>query len=79
MTWENTIRPRRKASRRATLHQQRIDTAETSKKRLSAACQWLIAEAWQSDQVDDAFEYVMTRVHELRKGASGNDRTDNAA
>ncbi len=78
MTWENGLRERRRARRRQQAHEQRIADAPTSKKRLSAACQWLISEAWLAGTVDDALQHVLTYVHELRKGA-GHDRADDAA
>ncbi len=78
MTWENGVRERRKARRRADLHEQRIANAPTSKKRLSAACQWLISEAWLAGRVDDAVQHVLDLIHELRKGAD-DDRADSAA
>lgn len=78
MTWENAKRDRAKAKRRRGWHEQRIAQAPTQKQKLSAACQWLISEAWLSDVLDDALGYVMTYVHELRKEAQ-HDRHDHAA
>lgn len=78
MTWANSVRERRKARRRADWHQGRIDTADTAKKRLLAACNWLVSEAWKAGRTDDVFEYVITKVHDLREGA-GDDRSDDYA
>lgn len=78
MTWENTKRARSKARRRHDYHQQRITDAGTQKQKLSAACQWLISEAWLAGNLDDAHTYVMTYINELREEAH-DDRHDHAA
>lgn len=79
MTWANTTRTDRKARRRRKWHEDRIDHAGTEKRKLSAACDWLVSEAWQAGRVAEVLEYVLTKVHELREEKSHHDRDDNAA
>lgn len=78
MTWENAKRARAKARRRQDWHEQRIADAATQKQKLSAACQWLISEAWLAGVLEDAHTYVMAYINELREEAR-NDRNDHAA
>jgi hypothetical protein len=77
VTWINTKRARRKARRSSEYHLRRIQTAETSRQKLSAACGWLISEAWQAGRVAEVHGWVIDKVHELRKEASKRD--DHAA
>jgi hypothetical protein len=70
VTWENTKRVKAKARRRRDLHESRIAAAPTQKQKLSAACQWLISEAWRADSINDAVAYVLAYVHELREEES---------
>lgn len=66
MTWSNTKRAKRRAQNRRDWHQQRIDNAATGKQQLLAACAWLVSEAWQAGLITETFEYVMTKVHDIR-------------
>ncbi|GIM88728.1 hypothetical protein [Paractinoplanes toevensis] len=77
MTWENTLRERRRAKRRKDHHEQVIAKADTSRKKLSAACGWLITEAWQAGRIAEVHAWVLEKVHEIRKEA--NRRDSNAA
>jgi hypothetical protein len=52
--------------RRRAHFQKRVDDADTSKGRLSAACQWLMAEAWASEQVPQATDAVLAEVRRIR-------------
>ena len=70
MTWTNTKRARDKAKRRRDHHDLRIAQADTSRKKLSAACGALISEAWQADRITEIHDWVMQKVHELRKEAT---------
>ncbi len=79
MTWENTARARRRAKRQADWHQTRIDAAPTSKKRLSAACQWLVSEAWRTDQLHQVLDQVLDMIHQLRAKEARHDRDDHNA
>ncbi len=77
MTWANTKRVRVKQGRRAAWHQQRIAEAGSEKRALSAACQWLISEAWLAGCLPDALDHVLTYIDQLRKEARHDD--DNGA
>jgi hypothetical protein len=79
VTWENTTRQRRKAGRRQAWHEQRIASAPTEKQQVWAACGWLISEAWRAGRLDDALDWVLTKVHEIREEEQTNDRDDYAA
>lgn len=79
MTWANTIRAKAKAKRRSDWHQTRIDDARTGKARLWAACSWLVSEAIKSGRLDEAFEHVITKVHDIRQEEIDDDRNDYAA
>lgn len=78
MTWENSKRVRKKSKNRERWHADRIAEADTKKVKLSAACQWLISEAWRAGVLDDALNYVMTYINELREEDT-NDRDNHAA
>lgn len=67
MTWTNTLRQRRETRRRTDYHEERIASADTTKKKLSAACQWLISEAWAAGLVDEVHHWVVEKVHDVRK------------
>jgi hypothetical protein len=79
VSWANTTRQKRKAKRRADWHQVRIDTSPTEKQRLYAACAWLVSEAWRAGLLDEAFEHVMTKVHDIREKEANDDSHDYAA
>lgn len=79
MTWENTTRRRRLARRRSDYHQQRIKESDTTKQKLSAACQWLISEAWSAGLVEEVHQWVLQKVHDVRKEEQHHDRDDHAA
>nr|WP_221374431.1 hypothetical protein [Actinoplanes polyasparticus] len=76
MTWTNTKRARSKAERRRDHHEDRIKTADTSRKKLSAACGWLIAEAWQAGLTAEIHAWVLEKVHELRKEATNREHAE---
>ncbi len=78
MTWENTKRITVKARKRSTWHQTRMDAEPTQKRKLSAACQWLISEAWQANQLDHALDHVLTFIDQIRK-ENRHDRDDHGA
>lgn len=73
MTWANTKRVKRRAQRRADWHQSRIDTASTQRQRVWAACAWLVSEAWRAGLLDEVFEHVMTKVHDIREKEANHD------
>ncbi|GAA0494595.1 hypothetical protein Ade02nite_20040 [Paractinoplanes deccanensis] len=73
MTWTNTKRVRRELRRRSDYHQERMAQAATSKQRLSAACQWLISEAWQAGRVAYAEQLVLEAINRIRKEANHHD------
>jgi hypothetical protein len=78
VTWENTTRSARKAKRRADWHQSRVDDAPTGKARLWAACSWLVSEAIKAGRLDDAFEHVINKVHDIREEEASHDRADHS-
>jgi hypothetical protein len=74
VTWENTSRRQRKARNRQTHHEARIGQAATDRQKLWAACGWLVSEAWKAGLLDDAIEWVLTKVHEIREEGTRDDR-----
>ncbi|MFI5895605.1 hypothetical protein ACIA5D_36475 [Actinoplanes sp. NPDC051513] len=76
MTWENTKRASRKAERRRLWHEARIAAAATPKQKAWAACGWLISEAWRAGRLDDALDWVLVKVHELREEERNDDDRD---
>lgn len=80
MSWTNTKRARRKAENRRTHHEEQIAGATTQRHKLWAACSWLVVEAWQADLLDEALDWVLGKVHEIRaKEATSDDEYDYAA
>ncbi|GAA0528974.1 hypothetical protein GCM10010172_07000 [Paractinoplanes ferrugineus] len=77
MSWENTVRERRRGRRRKDHYEGKIAGADSSRKKLSAACDWLITEAWEAGIVGEIHGWVIDKVHEIRKEA--NRRDGNAA
>lgn len=67
MTWENTKRVKRKAENRRRHHEQQIAVAATPRHQLWAACAWLVSEAWKAGAIDEAIEWVLRKVHEIRE------------
>jgi hypothetical protein len=73
VTWANTKRTSRKADNRRRHHEDQISRARTPRQRLWAACSWLVVEAWKAGVLDEAFELVLTKVHEIREKEAGDD------
>lgn len=76
MTWDNRVRARRKTAKRRRFHEGRIASAPTEKRKLSAACDWLVSEAWKADLLEDVREYVLKKIREIRGEEAGDDRDD---
>lgn len=80
MTWENVKRAKKKAANRRRHHETQIASAPTPRRQLWAACAWLISEAWQAGLIDDALDWVLGKVHDIReKEAHTDDHHDYAA
>ena len=79
MTWDNAKRVKRKAENRRRHHEDQIAAAPTPRRRLWAACGWLVSEAWHAGVIDQALDYVLTYVHDLRAKEESHDDYDYAA
>ena len=79
MTWINTKRIKRRAENRRRHHETLIATAADARQRLQAACGWLLSEAQHNNRLDEAAEWVLTRVHEIREEELTDDHHDYAA
>lgn len=73
MTWNNTKRIKRRSENRRQHHEDNINNAATPRRALWAACGWLVSEAWQAGLIDEAMEWVLTKVHEIREEAKETD------
>jgi hypothetical protein len=59
-----------RATRRREWFETRIGAADTPRRRLAVACDWLVSEAWRAGPgvVDAAVDLVTARIHEIREG-----------
>jgi len=74
VTWENTKRAKRSAANRRDYHEERIATARTPRHKVWAACGWLVVEAWQAGLLDEALDWVLSKVHDIRDKEGSDDR-----
>lgn len=77
--WINNKRAKRKADNRRRHHEALIEAAPTVRQKVWAACGWLVSEAGHANRLDDAFEAVMSKVHEIREEEQADDRDNYAA
>jgi hypothetical protein len=78
VAWLNTKRIKRRAENRRRHHETLIQTASDPRQRMQAACGWLLSEAQHNDRLDDAAEWVLAKVHEIREEELHRDDHDYA-
>lgn len=64
----STVRADRRRKREQEHHQAQLERADTPRRRLTAICDWLVAEASRGgpDQVREAIDAVARLVHDYR-------------